>query len=202
MKPSEQDIQASKDIPVKPIIEELDEANSPKKIEKIEYNTPRPLESNKPMDFKNIRSKTLGPNQRQFQQIQQLQQQQNLDEMVQYIQAQIENIDKRKKSAFNFEFKPKKTKEEDEEEDEDFSDLKVMNFGLIIEGPSISHCLNPKINNLFWKIMKKTRSVVACRCSPLQKAEIVNFVKNKSKEITLAIGDGGNDVNMIKVTIY
>jgi magnesium-transporting ATPase (P-type) len=77
-----------------------------------------------------------------------------------------------------------------------------MNFGLIIEGPSISHCLNPKINNLFWKIMKKTRSVVACRCSPLQKAEIVNFVKNKSKEITLAIGDGGNDVNMIKVTIY
>jgi P-type E1-E2 ATPase len=28
---------------------------------------------------------------------------------------------------------------------------------------------------------------------------VVNFVKNKSGETTLAIGDGGNDVNMIKV---
>ncbi len=193
IKPSEQDMQSKDVIHVKPIIEEKEDTNSPKKIEKIDYNTPRPIE-NKPLDFVKNRSKTLVANQLQ------LEQQKNLDEIVQYIQAQIENIDKKKKSAFNFEFKPKKPKEEDEDDyDEEFPDLKVMNFGLIIEGPSISHCLHPKLKNLFWKIMKKTRSVVACRCSPLQKAEIVNFVKNKSKEITLAIGDGGNDVNMIKV---
>jgi phospholipid-transporting ATPase len=40
--------------------------------------------------------------------------------------------------------------------------------------------------------------VVACRVSPKQKAEIVNLVKEFDKDtITLAIGDGANDVNMI-----
>jgi len=40
--------------------------------------------------------------------------------------------------------------------------------------------------------------VVACRVSPKQKAEIVNLVKEyKPSAITLAIGDGANDVNMI-----
>jgi magnesium-transporting ATPase (P-type) len=192
MKPSEPDMNTSKDIvAIKPIVEEEEDIHSPKKIEKIEYNTPRPE------DKANLaRSKSMRVNDKQ------LQQQKDFDEMIQYIQGQIENIDKKKKSAFNFEFKPKKPKEEDDEdEDEEFPDLKVMNFGLIIEGPSISHCLHPKSKNIFWKIMKKTRSIVACRCSPLQKAEIVNFVKNKSKQITLAIGDGGNDVNMIKVNI-
>ena len=37
------------------------------------------------------------------------------------------------------------------------------------------------------------------RVSPLQKAEIVELVKNAQKAITLAIGDGANDVGMIQV---
>ena len=37
------------------------------------------------------------------------------------------------------------------------------------------------------------------RVSPLQKAEIVELVKNSQKAITLAIGDGANDVGMIQV---
>ena len=40
--------------------------------------------------------------------------------------------------------------------------------------------------------------VLACRVSPKQKADIVNIVKRQNKEaITLSIGDGANDVNMI-----
>lgn len=42
------------------------------------------------------------------------------------------------------------------------------------------------------------KSVVACRVSPKQKAEVVDLIrKQKPKAITLAIGDGANDVNMI-----
>jgi len=39
---------------------------------------------------------------------------------------------------------------------------------------------------------------LCCRVSPIQKADIVELVKNKIKATTLAIGDGGNDVSMIQ----
>lgn len=40
--------------------------------------------------------------------------------------------------------------------------------------------------------------VLACRVSPKQKADIVNLIKKRyPKKVTLAIGDGANDVNMI-----
>ena len=39
-------------------------------------------------------------------------------------------------------------------------------------------------------------STVFCRVTPGQKAEIVRLVKKMGK-VTLAIGDGANDVNMI-----
>ncbi|XP_073453194.1 phospholipid-transporting ATPase IK-like isoform X2 [Aquarana catesbeiana] len=40
--------------------------------------------------------------------------------------------------------------------------------------------------------------VICCRVTPKQKASIVQLVKTNKKVTTLAIGDGGNDVNMIK----
>jgi magnesium-transporting ATPase (P-type) len=128
---------------------------------------------------------------------------QNTDfkDMFAYYHNKIQEIDKRKNTVYNFEFKPKRAKDKDEssdEESEDFQEVSLMNFGLIVEGESIAHCLSSRANSVFWKLMKKTRSIIACRCSPVLKAEIVSFVKKKSKEITLAIGDGGNDVNMIK----
>ncbi|KAH9136730.1 hypothetical protein LEN26_006021 [Aphanomyces euteiches] len=44
------------------------------------------------------------------------------------------------------------------------------------------------------------KAMVACRVSPAQKADIVNLVRynSRNKPITLAIGDGANDVNMIQ----
>ena len=42
--------------------------------------------------------------------------------------------------------------------------------------------------------------VICCRVSPLQKALIVKLVKDGLGAMTLAIGDGANDVSMIQVT--
>ena len=46
----------------------------------------------------------------------------------------------------------------------------------------------------------KADSVVCARSTPKQKAKIVNFVRKRGK-VCLAIGDGANDVNMIRVII-
>lgn len=41
-------------------------------------------------------------------------------------------------------------------------------------------------------------AVVCCRLAPIQKADIVRVVRERLNKITLAIGDGANDVPMIK----
>lgn len=40
--------------------------------------------------------------------------------------------------------------------------------------------------------------MICCRVTPKQKAMVVELVKKYKKAVTLAIGDGANDVNMIK----
>ncbi|KAM3938294.1 phospholipid-transporting ATPase IC-like [Leptodactylus fuscus] len=42
------------------------------------------------------------------------------------------------------------------------------------------------------------RSIICCRVTPKQKAMVVDLVKKYKKAVTLAIGDGANDVSMIK----
>uniref|UniRef100_A0A671PRU5 Phospholipid-transporting ATPase n=1 Tax=Sinocyclocheilus anshuiensis TaxID=1608454 RepID=A0A671PRU5_9TELE len=41
-------------------------------------------------------------------------------------------------------------------------------------------------------------AVICCRVTPKQKANVVSLVKRCKKAVTLSIGDGANDVNMIK----
>ena len=40
--------------------------------------------------------------------------------------------------------------------------------------------------------------VICCRATPKNKAEIVELIKEKTGQVTLAIGDGANDVSMIQ----
>ena len=47
-------------------------------------------------------------------------------------------------------------------------------------------------------LAKDCDSVVCCRVNPKQKAEVVRLIKNNLNKITLAVGDGANDVNMIQ----
>uniref|UniRef100_A0A8C7TNH3 Phospholipid-transporting ATPase n=1 Tax=Oncorhynchus mykiss TaxID=8022 RepID=A0A8C7TNH3_ONCMY len=42
------------------------------------------------------------------------------------------------------------------------------------------------------------QTVICCRVTPLQKAQVVELVKKYKQAVTLAIGDGANDVSMIK----
>src|SRR3569833_2398148 len=41
-------------------------------------------------------------------------------------------------------------------------------------------------------------TVVACRCSPTQKAEVAKLIKEYTRKRVCCIGDGGNDVSMIQ----
>jgi hypothetical protein len=43
-----------------------------------------------------------------------------------------------------------------------------------------------------------TQAVLCCRVSPLQKALVTKLVKEGAGAVTLAIGDGANDVSMIQ----
>ena len=72
-------------------------------------------------------------------------------------------------------------------------------YYLLISGVTIQVALD----NIFMhadtaKLLLKAQSVVVYRSSPGQKAEVVKFMKrNIGGAVTLAIGDGANDVNMI-----
>ncbi|OHT00518.1 Phospholipid-transporting ATPase 2 [Tritrichomonas foetus] len=50
----------------------------------------------------------------------------------------------------------------------------------------------------FFRIAMKAKSVICSRASPNIKADVVKCIKDK-KKITLAIGDGGNDIPMISI---
>jgi len=72
-------------------------------------------------------------------------------------------------------------------------------FSLMLEGSAITTCMKDgKAADLFWNLIQRSTSLICARASPSQKSEIVNFIRKKTDSITLAIGDGGNDVNMIR----
>ncbi|KAK2560742.1 putative phospholipid-transporting ATPase IIB [Acropora cervicornis] len=68
---------------------------------------------------------------------------------------------------------------------------------LIIKGDSLDVCLR-HYEHEFVELACNCPVVVCCRCSPQQKADIVNLLKKHTGKRTCAIGDGGNDVSMIQ----
>lgn len=69
----------------------------------------------------------------------------------------------------------------------------------IIEGDSLEILLsdNLECKELFFEVAELCNSVVCCRVSPGQKKKVVSIMRKKNKCISLAIGDGANDVSMI-----
>jgi magnesium-transporting ATPase (P-type) len=53
--------------------------------------------------------------------------------------------------------------------------------------------------NTLGSLIMEADALICARSTPIQKAMLVKFVKNRDK-ICLAIGDGANDVNMIGVS--
>ncbi|CAM6103969.1 unnamed protein product [Calypogeia fissa] len=72
-------------------------------------------------------------------------------------------------------------------------------LALVIDGNSLVHCLSEELEQELFELAIACKVVVCCRVAPLQKAGIVALVKRKAKEMTLAIGDGANDVSMIQM---
>ncbi|KAG8453626.1 hypothetical protein GDO86_000310 [Hymenochirus boettgeri] len=75
---------------------------------------------------------------------------------------------------------------------------KENDFALIIDGKSLKYALTFGVRQYFLDLALSCRAVICCRVSPLQKSEVVEMVKKQVKVITLAIGDGANDVSMIQ----
>jgi len=71
--------------------------------------------------------------------------------------------------------------------------------GVIVAGHSLLKIAKlERARNTFLELADNASVVIACRVSPKQKAEVVNMVKQKHRgKVTLSIGDGANDVNMI-----
>ncbi len=82
--------------------------------------------------------------------------------------------------------------------DDDIEQSGVESLALIIDGKSLTFALDPELDGLFLQLATLCKAVICCRVSPLQKAMVVKLVKNKLNALTLAIGDGANDVGMIQ----
>ncbi|XP_078301845.1 phospholipid-transporting ATPase IB-like isoform X3 [Panthera onca] len=72
-------------------------------------------------------------------------------------------------------------------------------LALIIDGETLKYAFHPEVKRSFINLALSCRAVLCCRLSPLQKAEIVDVVKKHVGAITLAVGDGANDVGMIQM---
>lgn len=68
---------------------------------------------------------------------------------------------------------------------------------LVIDGESLQLCLD-KFRTEFIILATQLPAVVACRCSPTQKADVARLIREYTKKTVCCIGDGGNDVSMIQ----
>lgn len=79
-------------------------------------------------------------------------------------------------------------------------------LSLVVEGSTLTHLLRPACKARFLQLALEAHTVICCRVTPQQKAQVVELVKcgvsgvagGKQERTTLAIGDGGNDVSMIQ----
>ena len=70
---------------------------------------------------------------------------------------------------------------------------------ILVEGECLGTIIaSKKFTKEFVKMAANCESVVCCRVTPKQKAQVVKLIKDNLNKVTLAIGDGANDVNMIQ----
>ncbi|KAL4312805.1 hypothetical protein GQ457_01G035920 [Hibiscus cannabinus] len=72
-------------------------------------------------------------------------------------------------------------------------------LALIIDGNSLVYILEKDLESELFDIATSCKVVLCCRVAPLQKAGIVDLIKSRTDDMTLAIGDGANDVSMIQM---
>nr|XP_043611230.1 phospholipid-transporting ATPase 1-like isoform X2 [Erigeron canadensis] len=72
-------------------------------------------------------------------------------------------------------------------------------LALIIDGNSLVYILERDLESELFDLATSCSVVLCCRVAPLQKAGVVDLIKSRSHDMTLAIGDGANDVSMIQM---
>jgi len=83
---------------------------------------------------------------------------------------------------------------------EDIGRGSVAHSVVIIDGHTLSLIqADEPLHKLFLDLAILTDSVICCRASPSQKAHLVHAVRRRvNRSVTLAIGDGANDIAMIQ----
>uniref|UniRef100_A0A453BTQ0 P-type ATPase C-terminal domain-containing protein n=1 Tax=Aegilops tauschii subsp. strangulata TaxID=200361 RepID=A0A453BTQ0_AEGTS len=76
------------------------------------------------------------------------------------------------------------------------SNLFMQDLAFVLDGWALEIILKRSLES-FTKLAMMSRTAICCRMTPLQKAQLVGILKS-SGSLTLAIGDGGNDVRMIQ----
>lgn len=76
----------------------------------------------------------------------------------------------------------------------------VAHSVIVIDGHTLSQVMpSLSLRRLFLSLAIQVDSVICCRASPAQKALLVSSIRHKVRNaITLAIGDGANDIAMIQ----
>lgn len=71
---------------------------------------------------------------------------------------------------------------------------------IMISGAQLAVLLNDvELSDLLEKVLSNAAAVIIFRAKPMDKANVVKFIRHRNRtKITLAIGDGANDVNMIQ----
>ncbi|XP_068447617.1 phospholipid-transporting ATPase IC [Clinocottus analis] len=70
---------------------------------------------------------------------------------------------------------------------------------MVLTGPELAEFdQRPEWGASFMRLAEQCQSVLCCRVTPGQKADIVALVRKHTRAVTMSIGDGANDVNMIK----
>jgi phospholipid-transporting ATPase len=74
----------------------------------------------------------------------------------------------------------------------------LIDYAMVIDGPTLAFALER--GKEFFDVAKRCKSCICCRVSPINKSQVVALARKHSHWITLAIGDGANDVSMIQTS--
>ncbi|KAF0706897.1 hypothetical protein AaE_013893 [Aphanomyces astaci] len=76
---------------------------------------------------------------------------------------------------------------------------KLVQDVMVLDGEALALAMLPSTRQTFVSVALRCRACICCRVSPKQKAQVVQLVREHvSSMVTLAIGDGANDVSMIQ----
>lgn len=72
---------------------------------------------------------------------------------------------------------------------------------LVVDGPFVDFAVN-HFPISFFTAASQASAVICCRCSPTQKAVIARLIQMVTGKRTAAVGDGGNDVSLIRAANF